>query len=125
MVEIEIGVMVDQCRDVRSPTRLGSSLIKQIAAWERRRNAEKASIDWVSAVESDAQQQHQPTAVSVDLSRATSRDGGWAQVDRARQDLGRAYPQRYPLEPSCSMNHGPARERQRAASRRGLGHERR
>jgi transposase len=61
MVEIEIGVMVDQCLDRRIPDK--ATLIKQIAAWERRRNAEEASIDWVFT------------------------------VDRARQKLGRAYPQ--------------------------------
>jgi transposase len=61
MVEIEIGVMVDQCLDRRIPDK--ATLIKQIAAWERRRNAEKASIDWLFT------------------------------VDRARQKLGRAYPQ--------------------------------
>jgi len=61
MVEIESGVMVDQCLDRRIPDK--ATLIKQIAAWERRRNAEKASIDWVFT------------------------------VDRARQKLGRAYPQ--------------------------------
>jgi len=61
MVEIEIGVMVHQCLDRRIPDK--ATLIKQIAAWERRRNAEKASIDWVFT------------------------------VDRARQKLGRAYPQ--------------------------------
>jgi transposase len=61
MVEIEIGVMVDQCLNRRIPDK--ATLIKQIAAWERRRNAEKASIDWLFT------------------------------VDRARQKLGRAYPQ--------------------------------
>jgi len=61
MVEIEIGVMVDQCLDRRIPDK--ATLIRQIAAWERRRNAEKASINWVFT------------------------------VDRARQKLGRAYPQ--------------------------------
>jgi len=61
MVEIEIGVMVDQCLDRRIPDK--ATLIRQIAAWERRRNAEKASIDWVFT------------------------------VDRARQKLGHAYPQ--------------------------------
>jgi transposase len=60
MVEIEIGVMVGQCLDRRIPDK--ATLIKQIAAWERRRNAEKASIDWVFT------------------------------VDRARHKLGRAYP---------------------------------
>jgi transposase len=67
MVEIEIGVMVSQCLDRRIPDK--ATLIKQIAAWERRRNAEKASIDWVFT------------------------------VDRARQKLGRAYPQ--PAIPSA------------------------
>jgi uncharacterized protein (DUF2342 family) len=61
MVEIEIGVMVDQCLDRRIPEK--AALIKQIAAWERRRNAEKANIDWIFT------------------------------VDRAREKLGRAYPQ--------------------------------
>lgn len=61
MVEIEIGVMVDQCLARRIPDK--ATLIRQIAAWERRRNAERASIDWVFT------------------------------VDRARQKLGRAYPQ--------------------------------
>jgi transposase len=64
MVEIEIGVMVDQCLDRRIPDK--ATLIKQIAAWERRRNADKAQIDWLFTVE------------------------------RARQKLGRAYPQ-----PAC------------------------
>ena len=64
MVEIEIGVMVDQCLDRRIPDK--ATLIKQVAAWERRRNAEKARIDWLFT------------------------------VDRARQKLGRAYPQ-----PAC------------------------
>ena len=61
MVEIEIGVMVDQCLDRRIPDK--ATLVRQIAAWERRRNAENASIDWVFT------------------------------VDRARQKLGRVYPQ--------------------------------
>jgi hypothetical protein len=60
MVEIEIGVMVDQCLNRRIPDK--AMLIKEIAAWERRRNAEKAQIDWLFT------------------------------VDRARQKLGRAYP---------------------------------
>lgn len=61
MVEIEIGVMVDQCLDRRIPDK--ATLIRQIATWERRRNAEKASINWVFT------------------------------VDRARQKMGRVYPQ--------------------------------
>src|ERR1041384_5534482 len=61
MVEIEIGVMVNQCLDRRIPDK--ATLIKQIAAWERRRNAEKARIDWTFT------------------------------IDRARAKLGRFYPQ--------------------------------
>jgi hypothetical protein len=61
MVEIEIGVMVDQCLDRRIPDK--ATLIKEIAAWERRRNAEKARIDWMFT------------------------------IDRARAKLGRVYPQ--------------------------------
>jgi uncharacterized protein (DUF2342 family) len=61
MVEIEIGVMVDQCLDRRIPDK--ATLIKEIAAWERRRNTEKARIEWVFT------------------------------IDRARAKLGRAYPQ--------------------------------
>jgi len=60
MVEIEIGVMVSQCLDRRIPTK--AKLISEVKAWERRRNREKARINW----------------------RFT--------VDRAREKLGRAYP---------------------------------
>lgn len=61
MVEIEIGVMVAQCLDRRIPDQ--TTLTKEIAAWERRRNAEKARIKWMFT------------------------------VDRAREKLGRLYPQ--------------------------------
>jgi transposase len=64
MVEIEIGVMVGQCLDRRIPDK--AMLISEVAAWERRRNAEKACIQWIFTVE------------------------------RARQKLGRVYPQ-----PAC------------------------
>jgi len=60
MVEIEIGVMVSQCLDRRIPDK--ETLIKEIAAWERRRNAAKARINWLFT------------------------------VDRAREKLGRVYP---------------------------------
>ena len=60
MVEIEIGVMVDQCLDRRIPDK--ATLIKEITAWEQRRNAEQARIQWMFTVE------------------------------RARQKLGRVYP---------------------------------
>jgi transposase len=61
MVEIEIGVMVAQCLDRRIPDK--ATLITEIAAWERRRNADKARIKWMFT------------------------------VDRARAKLGRLYPQ--------------------------------
>lgn len=60
MVEIEIGVMVRQCLHRRIAEK--STLVSEIAAWQRRRNAECARIDWMFTVE------------------------------RAREKLGRAYP---------------------------------
>lgn len=48
MVEIEIGVMVRQCLDRRIATK--ARLVSEIAAWERRRNAEKARIKWLFGV---------------------------------------------------------------------------
>ena len=61
MVEIEIGVMVQQCLDRRIPEK--ATLVAEIAAWESRRNAEQAGINWVFT------------------------------VDRAREKLARVYPQ--------------------------------
>lgn len=49
MVEIEIGVMVQQCLDRRIPDK--SMLVSEIAAWERRRNREGARIDWLFTVD--------------------------------------------------------------------------
>jgi hypothetical protein len=49
MVEIEIGVMVGQYLDRRIPDK--ATLVSEITAWERRRNAEGASIDWMFTVE--------------------------------------------------------------------------
>ena len=60
MVEIEIGVMVKQCLDRRIPNK--QTLINEVAAWEKRRNKEKATIKWLFSVE------------------------------KARQKLGRSYP---------------------------------
>jgi len=60
MVEIEIGVMVRQCLDRRIPDK--KTLVSEIAAWEKRRNTEGASVNWMFT------------------------------VDRARTKLGRAYP---------------------------------
>jgi hypothetical protein len=45
MVEIEIGVMVQQCLDRRIPDK--DTLVSEIAAWERRRNREGARIRWM------------------------------------------------------------------------------
>jgi transposase len=61
MVEIEIGVMVAQCLDRRIPDK--ATLVREVAAWERRRNADKARINWMFT------------------------------VDRAREKLARVYPQ--------------------------------
>jgi hypothetical protein len=60
MVEIEIGVLRGQCLDRRidHPERL----VREIAAWERQRNAAGASIKWMFTTE------------------------------KARNKLGRAYP---------------------------------
>jgi transposase len=60
MVEIEIGVMVGQCLDRRIPDK--AMLVSEITRWERRRNTEKARINWLFTVE------------------------------RAREKLGRSYP---------------------------------
>ena len=60
MVEIEIGVMVSQCLDRRIPDK--ATLVFQVANWLRRRNAERARINWMFT------------------------------IDRARQKLRRAYP---------------------------------
>ena len=60
MVEIEIGVMVAQCLNRRIPDK--TTLVREIAAWERSRNRAKAKINWMFT------------------------------VDRAREKLGRAYP---------------------------------
>jgi transposase len=62
MVEIEIGVMVSQCLDRRIPTK--EILVREVKAWEERRNREKARICWLFTLE------------------------------KARKKLGRSYPDR-------------------------------
>src|SRR5277367_646157 len=49
MVEIEIGVLAAQCLDrrIESYTRL----VAETAAWEKRRNAERARINWIFTTE--------------------------------------------------------------------------
>jgi transposase len=49
MVEIEIGVLRGQCLDRRIGER--ERLVAEIAAWERRRNAERARIKWMFTTE--------------------------------------------------------------------------
>jgi len=61
MVEIEIGVMVAQCLARRIPDK--ATLVSEVVSWEKRRNAERARINWMFTIE------------------------------RARVKLGRAYPQ--------------------------------
>ena len=49
MVEIEIGVLGKQCLDRRIPDR--ETLQREIAHWERRRNAEGARVEWLFDVQ--------------------------------------------------------------------------
>ena len=49
MVEIEIGVMVGQCLDRRIPDKI--TLVSEVASWERRRNAERARINWMFTID--------------------------------------------------------------------------
>jgi hypothetical protein len=44
MVEIEIGVLSEQCLDRRIPD--ADTLQSEIAAWETLRNAQRATVDW-------------------------------------------------------------------------------
>lgn len=49
MVEIEIGVLRSQCLDRRIDSK--DQITSEIAAWERRRNAERAQINWMFTTE--------------------------------------------------------------------------
>jgi len=49
MVEIEIGNMNQQCLDRRIPD--WTTLVQELAAWEKRRNKKKASITWLFNVD--------------------------------------------------------------------------
>jgi len=44
MAEIELSVLQRQCLDRRIPDE--ATLTHEVAAWEKQRNAEKATIDW-------------------------------------------------------------------------------
>jgi hypothetical protein len=45
MVEIEISVLASQCLDRRIPDR--ATLEREVAAWQKRRNAQRAGITWM------------------------------------------------------------------------------
>ena len=49
MVEIEISVLASQCLDRRIDSY--SRLVAEIAAWEKRRNAERARVNWMFTTE--------------------------------------------------------------------------
>ena len=49
MVEIEIGVLARQCLDRRIDSFV--RLVAEIAAWEKRRNAERARVNWMFTTE--------------------------------------------------------------------------
>jgi hypothetical protein len=49
MVEIEVGVLVRQCPDRRTPDR--GMLQREIAAWQRRRNDAGARLRWLFGIE--------------------------------------------------------------------------
>jgi transposase len=49
MVEIEIGVMVSQCLDRRISDK--ATLVAEVPSWERRRNADRARINWMFTVD--------------------------------------------------------------------------
>lgn len=49
MVEIEIGVLQSQCLDRRIDNK--DTVIAEVAAWEQRRNAERAQINWMFTTE--------------------------------------------------------------------------
>ncbi len=49
MVEIEIGVLSKQCLNRRIPDK--ETLVREVAEWERQRNAEGATIRWLFTIE--------------------------------------------------------------------------
>jgi hypothetical protein len=49
MVEMEIGVLARQCLDRRIESYM--RLVAETAAWEKRRNAERARINWMFTTE--------------------------------------------------------------------------
>lgn len=49
MAEIELSVLQGQCLDRRMPDQ--ETLVKEVAAWEKKRNAQQATIDWRFSVD--------------------------------------------------------------------------
>jgi hypothetical protein len=49
MAEIELSVLQGQCLDRRIPDQ--ETLVNEVAAWEKKRNAQQATIDWRFSVE--------------------------------------------------------------------------
>jgi hypothetical protein len=49
MAEIELSVLQGQCLDRRIPDQ--ETLVKEVAAWEKKRNALQATIDWRFSIE--------------------------------------------------------------------------
>jgi len=70
MVEIEIGVLVNQCLNRRIPNR--DMLISEIARWEQRRNDEGARINWMFDITRARQKLGRvyPTHLLTDQARA-------------------------------------------------------
>jgi transposase len=70
MVEIEIGVLVNQCLDRRIPNL--DMLISEIARWEQRRNYEGARINWMFDITRARQKLGRvyPTHLLTDRARA-------------------------------------------------------
>jgi len=72
MAEIEIGVLRGQCLDRRIDHR--EQLEREIAAWERERNATGVRVEWMFTTE------------------------------KARAKMGRAYPDTAPLDPPAKRS---------------------
>lgn len=110
MVEIEIGVLASQCLDRRIET--FTRLLAETAAWEKRRNAERARINWMARPKRPAPKWRapipslQPLQPDVNESKPLCR-GTRCSFDRAapRQAAGRRHlPLRNQFRPSPRRN---------------------
>ncbi len=106
MVEIEIGVLRKQCLDRRIESR--AKLEKEIAAWERRRNKERARASWLNMVEieigvlrkqcldrrieSRAKLEKEIAAWERRRNKERARIKWMFTTEKARAKMGRAYP---------------------------------